>query len=88
MFRNAKVRILFDTAKSFLTGGSRSLFFFSCSLRSRDLVDLVDYFLSGIFFRVRGWFRSGRFYKVSLTACDGLYFCLIAGMRYRVNVLM
>jgi hypothetical protein len=50
MFRNAKVRILFDTAKSFLTGGSRSLFFFSCSLRSRDLVDLVDYFLSGIFF--------------------------------------
>ena len=27
-------------------------------------------------------------YKVSLTACDGLYLCLIAGMRYRVSVLM
>ena len=36
------------------------VFLFACSLRSRNLVDLVDYFLRDSV-RVRGWFRSRRF---------------------------
>ena len=34
---------------------------FACSLRSRNLVDLVDYFLRDSV-RVRGWFKSCRFF--------------------------
>ena len=36
------------------------VFLFACSLRSRNLVDLVDYFLRDSV-RVRGWFKSCRF---------------------------
>jgi len=47
-------------------------FLYACSLRSRNLGNLVDYFPAGIV-RVRGCFNLVDFYKVSLAARDGFH---------------
>ena len=60
------------------------LFALPCGQRSCKSCKLIP---AG-FFSGCGYVNLVDFYKVSLASCDGLYLCLIAGMRYRVSVLM